>query len=192
MPAALSTPDVIVLLVCAVVAVRGAWKGFAWQIVRTVGLIAAIAGALLWHRDAGAWLEERVGILSDATAPIVAFVVIGLGILLLATWLAWVARGALRSVKLGGLDRFLGFLAGAVMGLVLATAGFLAWGAFVQEDTLRETLEDTVSGRFMAKVVRLTRPVLPEFLEGPFGSALDTLDRMAEQENAPEAAPESE
>ena len=39
MLAALSTPDTIVAIVCAVAAVRGAVKGFAWQVVRTIGLI---------------------------------------------------------------------------------------------------------------------------------------------------------
>ncbi len=52
MLAALSTPDTIVAVVCAVAAVRGAVKGFAWQVVRTIGLVGALWGAGAWHERA--------------------------------------------------------------------------------------------------------------------------------------------
>ncbi|MHC5012753.1 MAG: CvpA family protein, partial [Planctomycetota bacterium] len=111
-PATLTTPDTIVLIVCAILAVRGAFKGFAWQSVRTLGLIAAFIGAGLWHRRFGAWLDE-VSFLGEDPASWVAWFAIAVGIFLLATFFAWMAKGAMHKVKLGGIDRLLGFGLGA-------------------------------------------------------------------------------
>ena len=40
--AALATADLVVLVVCGLLALRGAFKGFAWQAVRPVGLVGAV------------------------------------------------------------------------------------------------------------------------------------------------------
>ena len=138
MLAALSTPDTIVAIVCAVAAVRGAVKGFAWQVVRTIGLVGALWGAFAWNERFGAWIQETVPLVPDVASDWVALFVIFLGLLLVATWFAWMAKGALRTVKLGGIDRLLGFVAGAAMGLIVVTAGFLAWGSWVRTETLRD------------------------------------------------------
>lgn len=180
MLAALSTPDTIVAVVCAVAAVRGAVKGFAWQVVRTIGLVGALWGAGAWHERFGAWLDANVPFVPEMTADWIAWFVIFLGLLLLATWFAWMAKGALRTVKLGGLDRLFGFAAGAVMGLILVTAGFLIWGSFVRSQTLRSTLEGSVTVPYMAMVVDLVEPVLPNDVRKRWSEVLHTLDDIVE------------
>jgi len=182
MLAALSTPDTIVVIVCAVAAVRGAVKGFAWQIVRTIGLIGALWGAFAWHERFGAWLEETVPPIPDVATDLVALLVIFVGLLLLATWFAWMAKGALKTIKLGGVDRFLGFGTGAAMGLILMTAGLLFVGSFVPTPTLRDKLEGSVTVPYMAKVVELLEPVLPEYLRERWKGNLDTLDEVVEKD----------
>jgi len=178
--AALSTPDTIVAIVCAVAAVRGALKGFVWQVVRLIGLVAALWGAGAWHERFGAWLDANVSFIPGAAADWVAWFAIFLGLFLLATWFAWMARGALRKAKLSGVDRLFGFVAGGALGLVLVTAGFLIWGSFVRSETLKETLKDSVTVPLMAKVVDVVEPVLPSDVHRRWGDVLATLDEVAD------------
>lgn len=156
----LTTPDVIVLAVILAAAVRGAWKGMAWQLVRTVGLVAALWLAATFDEPFGAWLGERVGFLENV-ASFAAWFLIFLGAIAVATWFAWMAKGAMQKVLLGGVDRLFGFLLGGVMGLLLATVGFLAWGNFVSDEYLQETMEGSVSLAWMHKVVDTAEPLLP-------------------------------
>jgi uncharacterized membrane protein required for colicin V production len=180
MLAALSTPDTIVAIICAVAAVRGAVKGFAWQVVRTIGLVGALWGAFAWNERFGAWIRDTVPFVPDVASDWVALFVIFLSLLLIATWFAWMAKGALRTVKLGGIDRLLGFVAGAAMGLILVTAGFLAWGSWVRPETLRDTLENSLTVPYMTKVVEIVEPVLPQHLRDRWGEILHTLDDVVE------------
>ena len=182
MLAALSTPDTIVAVVCVVAAVRGAVKGFAWQVVRTIGLMGALWGAFAWNEAFGAWIQENVPFVPDMASNWVALFVILIGLLLIATWFAWMAKGALRTVKLGGIDRLLGFGAGAAMGLVLVTAGFLFWGSWVRTETLRETFENSITVPYMTKVVEVVEPVLPKHLRDRWGEILHTLDDVVEED----------
>lgn len=182
MLAALSTPDTIVAIVCAVAAVRGAVKGFAWQVVRTIGLVGALWGAGAWHERFGAWIEENVPFIPDVAGDWVAWFTIFLGLVLLATWFAWMAKGALKTVKLGGIDRLLGFGAGAVMGLILVTAGFLIWGSWVRTATLKSTLEGSITVPYMAKVVDIVEPGLPADVRNRWSEVLHTLDEVVEDD----------
>jgi membrane protein required for colicin V production len=172
---ALTTPDTLVLVACVLFALRGAWKGFAWQAVRTVGLVAALLGAGAWHQRFGVWLDDHVTFLPSAATPWVAWFLILAGLLFVATFFAWMAKGAVHRVELGGVDRLLGFGMGAVMGLVLMTAGFLVWGSWVQEDTLRSTLDGSVSVGWMARVVDTVEPFLPADVAKRWGPVLHTL-----------------
>lgn len=180
MLAALSTPDTIVAVACAVIAVRGAVKGFAWQVVRTLGVFGALWGAGAGHERFGAWLDANIPFIPEMASAWVAWFAIFLGLWLLATWFAWMAKGALKTVKLGGIDRILGFAAGGVMGLVLVTAGFLIWGSFASSSTLRSTLEGSITVPYMAKVVDVVEPLLPGDVRNRWSEVLRTLDEVVE------------
>ena len=125
----LTTPDWIVLGLCLVLGARGAVKGFAWQLVRTIGLIAGLWGATRFYAPVGDWLDERLPI-PEMTTPVVAW----LGILALTVvvfgFFAWIVKGAMKKVNLGGLDRVLGFFLGGVMALTFAAIAFVLWGHY--------------------------------------------------------------
>jgi membrane protein required for colicin V production len=174
--AALATPDLVVLAVCALFALRGAWKGFAWQAVRTIGLVLALFVAGWGHVRFGVWLGAHVGLLPDGAAPWVAWFGLLAGVFLVATFFAWMARGAVRSVKLGGLDRLLGFAMGALMGLVLVTVVFLLWGSWVPRERLESVRRDSVTIPWMAKVVEVAEPWVPEDVRLHWGPVMHALD----------------
>lgn len=156
----LSTPDLIVLVVGGVLAVRGAFKGFAWQAVRTVGLVGAIVVANLFYERLAGWLDEHVSFLPFES--IVAWVVIAIGIYVLLGLFAYMARGLVRSARLTTLDRGLGLLMGAAMGFVLCTLGFSIYASFQTKEETRDTFHGSHAVRYMAQAVRAAKPLAPE------------------------------
>lgn len=177
----LATPDMIVLGLVAVLGIRGAIKGFAWQLVRTIGLIAGLWGATRFYDPVGVWLDERTPI-PELTTPVVAWLGILAGTVLVFGFLAWIAKGAVKSVKLGGLDRVLGFVLGAVMALTFAAIAFVLWGHFTGEDELQETLENSVSARLMAEAIDVVAPLFPEQTRERFRKSLDALEEAADED----------
>ncbi len=160
--AALTTPDMIVLVVCLLLAVRGTFKGFAWQAVRTVGLWAAIVIAGWQNERVGAWLNDNIGFLPSAWKEEAGWFLILVVVWILAVIISYMARGAMRNASLTGTDRCLGFAMGAVMGVALCTIVFVIWGKWVGEDELRQTLESSFSVRYLAVFVDVVNPIIPD------------------------------
>jgi uncharacterized membrane protein required for colicin V production len=158
---AVTTVDGVVLAVVGLMVLRGLWKGFAWQAVRTVGLVAALWGATAWHEPIGRRLASTIDVLPDAAAPWIAWVALVVVLFLAAAYLAWVARGLVQQFQLGGIDRLFGIASGAALGLLLATAGVLVWASFVPEAHVREALRGSVTAPWMGRTVDLLEPVLP-------------------------------
>jgi uncharacterized membrane protein required for colicin V production len=173
-----STVDGIVLVVIGLMVLRGLWKGFAWQAVRTVGLVGALWGATAWHEPVGKRLASTFGFVPDAAAPWIAWALLVVGLFLAAAYLAWVARGLVRQLELGGLDRVLGLVSGAVLGLLFATAGFLAWASFVPDDHVRDALQGSVTAPWMSKTVDLLEPILPTDLQRKWQGLLASLETV--------------
>jgi uncharacterized membrane protein required for colicin V production len=174
---AVSTIDGIVLVLVGFMVLRGVTKGFAWQAVRTVGLVGALWGATAWHEPVGQRLAATFGFLPDALAPWVAWGALVVVLFLAAAYLAWVARGFVRQLQLAGVDRVLGIVSGAVLGLLLATAGFLAWASFVPDDHVRDALQGSRTAPWMAGTVDLLGPILPSNLRQKWGGVLASLEK---------------
>lgn len=175
----LTTPDLIVLGLAAVLGIRGAIKGFAWQLVRTIGLIAGLWGATRFYAPVGDWLDERIAII-DPGPEVLAWVGILAGTVLVFGFFAWIAKGAVKSIKLGGFDRVLGFVLGCVMALTFAAIAFVMWGHFAGEDELQDALENSISARAMAEVVDVVEPLFPGEIRERFRKSLDALDEAGE------------
>jgi len=176
--AALTVPDTIVLGICLILALRGAWKGFVWQAVRTVGLIGSLWGATQFYVPVADWLNRTFAFIPEAATPALAWVVILLGIFLLFAFLAHMARGAIRTAQLSSVDRALGLGLGAVMGLVVCVVLFVLYGHVAKDDELHETLDGSVSARYLAETVELLDPLFPEVVRDRFRKSLDSLDAL--------------
>lgn len=161
--AALKTLDWIALGVCLLFAVRGAMKGFAWTAVRSAGVIVAVWAAFRFQIPVATWIGERVQFVPEPARPIVASLAILIGILVVATWLAWLVRGLVKEIRLGDLDRLLGFGLGAIMGLLVLTFGFFVWGQiWPNNETVANAVEGSYAGQAMAWVTEQIRPLLSE------------------------------
>ncbi|MDJ0975601.1 MAG: CvpA family protein [Planctomycetota bacterium] len=178
--ASLSTPDTIVLVMCVVLAIRGAFKGFTWQLVRTVGLIGAIWVAGWLHEPVGAWLDERLDVLPSDWNPVAAWLLLVVGAWLIVTFVAYMARGVVRTADLTSTDRVLGFAMGAVMGLAFATIAFIVYGRVADDEQLTKTLEHSVSARFMAQLIDVVEPIIPGDVCERWGETLDAIKQAGE------------
>lgn len=163
---ALTTLDLVVLGLCGVFALRGAFKGFVWQAVRLAALFGALWGAGAWY----GWLADRLRtwftFLPEKSVPFVAWGVVFFALLLLGAYLAHMARGLIRSAELSGPDRVAGLVLGAAAGLGLATllllVGAAGLNAFGQRQVLDDALQGSLTPAYMSKASELLEPLLPE------------------------------
>ena len=177
----LTTLDIAVLAVCALFALRGSLKGFAWQVVRLVALFGA-----LWGASAGDdWLTARLRVwipaLPEASVPFVAWGTLFVLLLLVGAYVAHMARGLIRSADLTGMDRVFGFALGAVTGLFFATLLLVVGGALLDTFGKRELLEDAVHASVLAKpmgtAADVLGPLLPDGVRQVWNDALASVPR---------------
>lgn len=117
------TLDIVLLLIIALVAMRGFWKGIIMMVVSLVSMIAAFYGALVFG-DTGAtylarfvtWTPQVVSMVSSVLLfVIISNAVYWIGFILMKTW---------RILPFGAtIDRILGAVLGAAQGVLLS--GFL-------------------------------------------------------------------
>ena len=88
-------------------------------------------------------------------------------------WVARVFRGAMRQTRLGPVDRVLGFFAGAALGFLFVTAGYLAWGSLVPSASIETALRGSLSGPWMARTVEALAPLVPEDQRRRWGGLSD-------------------
>lgn len=176
----LGTLDWVVLVVCAVLAVRGATRGFMWQAIRTLGLVGGIWVAGVLHRSFGVWVDERVPFIPTAWTPIAAWLGIVVGVFMIATLFAWMARGVVRDGELTTTDRTLGFVMGGVMGLAIMTIALAVYGHVASVDKLRDTIKDSVAAKGMARLVHVAEPLVPGSVRDRFEASLEALKEAGE------------
>jgi uncharacterized membrane protein required for colicin V production len=177
MPAALrlTTLDAIVVLLCAVLAFRGATKGFAWQAIRT---FAAVGGFFLAGRAAepvGALLAGPLG-LPRTGSDVVGWSVVWLCAYFVGMFVAHLARDVVRGFRLGALDRALGLVLGALLGLSISAFGLVLWASTKEPREIRETLDRSVTVEWMARLVRAVKPAFPPEARRRWGAVLDSLE----------------
>ncbi|MEW5887922.1 MAG: CvpA family protein [Pseudomonadota bacterium] len=118
--------DYMVLAVVGASVLLGAWRGLFSEVLALAAWIVAFVAARTFAGDAapllGAWIKE------GALQYLVAFVVIFVGVILLAALLRLAVSKLLRAVGLGPLDRFLGAVFGVLRGAVVVLVAVLAAG----------------------------------------------------------------
>src|SRR5688572_8647278 len=109
----MTAPDGITLAVVVFFALRGAVKGFVWQLLRTGGLVLALWLATRHHVAVGRFLADRFSFVPRTGSDIVGWGAVAIGMFVAVTLVAHVARQHVRALRLGGPDRLLGAALGA-------------------------------------------------------------------------------
>lgn len=143
--------DYVVLAIVGLFLLAGLARGFVAESLSLGAFLAAAIAVRLFHEPVTGWLEPRTG--GEASAAIVAFLLLFFGVLLAGRLIAGVAGRATRSSAIGAFDRLAGGGFGILKGLVLATVLFMtvrfATGFFDSRRQSPEWLTASVSAPFL-------------------------------------------
>jgi uncharacterized membrane protein required for colicin V production len=170
-----SAVDAVALGLVAVLAVRGAIRGFAWQAIRTGSVVLGFFLGARFGGPVGAFLVDHVGV-PASSGDVVGWALVWLATYLVGTSVAHVAKGSIRGVQLGSLDRLLGAALGGLLGLSIAAFALVLWASTKQPDEIRASLGRSVSVEWMARLVRAAKPVFPEGVVRRWEPVLDSLE----------------
>ena len=101
--------DYIIIILVIISAVKGATKGFIYELASLVALVGGIWGAIKFSYATKTYLVERLG-MTNSHINIIAFVITFVIIIILVHLLAKAIEKALKSVSLGAANRILGFV----------------------------------------------------------------------------------
>lgn len=123
--------DWIILLIIMFSALLAAAQGFVFEIISLAGTVAAYLLAAWGCARVAPWFLPYVK--TQAFAQLGGFLAIFFGLILLVGALARIVRWMVHEVGLRGVDRVLGAAFGFARGMVIVTAGLLAFTAFAPE-----------------------------------------------------------
>jgi membrane protein required for colicin V production len=146
--------DYVGLALVSIFLVLGVVRGLWWQVIRLVGLVAAVAAARFLAPQAEPWLADTFPGLTQRVAFGISWVAVFLATLMLATLLALLGRRALAALQLSSMDRIAGGFAGALTGLVVFVVLLGGMVHLTPKDWARETLAETYSRDLMITFTR--------------------------------------
>jgi len=120
---ALTSLDIIVLILVAGAALLGLKRGFVTEVLSLFAWVAVIFAVKLFHLPLSRALAGPVGTVSGAAT--LAYLLLTAGTWALGRMVANAIGARTRTSVLGSVDRALGFGFGALKGLILASLGFL-------------------------------------------------------------------
>lgn len=122
----LATIDLILLAALALSAFFGALRGLVRELLSIVIWVVAILGAFRYGSALGDWLN-----LDGRLAGPAGFAIIFVAVFVAGAWGKKVLAGFVAAVGLGGVDRLLGFLFGAVRGALICLAVLILVRPFI-------------------------------------------------------------
>ena len=100
--------DIIIIVLLVISAIRGAVKGFIYEITSLIALIAGVWGAIELSGASETFLIEKLN-LNNNYVHIIAFVVTFLLIIILVHFIGKAVEKAIETIKLNFINRLLGF-----------------------------------------------------------------------------------
>jgi membrane protein required for colicin V production len=146
--------DAAMAIVVVLGMVRGAWRGFTWQMASIASLVVGYAAAHTGSAQVAGYLPGEPEV-QRALAMAFVYIAVSGGIF----GIAWMVRGTLRKLKLDAYDRHLGMLLGGLEGVGV---GLLATLFVVSvAPATREPIFSSPTGRVVGTVMNNIGPVLP-------------------------------
>ena len=157
----LPTADIVILTLILLSAVIGLFRGLVREVVSLVIWASAIVGATVFASTVADYLT-----MIDASRAIrvaIGFAVVFFGVLIAGGLLQWWLARLIQSTGLGGTDRFLGFVFGALRGGLVVVAVLIVARPFAEtSDWWQESLLRPELLVFEEDILQLFRATEPE------------------------------
>jgi membrane protein required for colicin V production len=125
--------DIVIIVIIAVSAFMGLRIGLIKAVLSLVGVIVGVILAGLFYVP----LSEQLSFIPhEGAAKVVAFIIILVGIMVIASILAWLLKLAVSLVMLGWVNRAGGAVFGLVLGAIFCSALLAIWAKFVGAETI--------------------------------------------------------
>lgn len=167
----IATFDLIVLILVGVSLIRGAWRGFAWQVASLASMIVGTVAAVRF----GPQLGERLSAETPWNHYLGMFIVFAASGLLIWMLFRWISA-AIDRMKLKDFDRQLGAVFGAIKGLLIA--GIVAFFGVTLSEGFRVVVLSSRSGPVLTKLIERAATVLPPEVRRQMGEYLDEFERQ--------------
>ena len=146
--------DAAMAIVVILGMIRGAWRGFTWQVASIASLILGYTAAHTGSAQAASYLPGEP-VVQRVLAMALIYVAVSGGIF----GLAWMIRGTIRKLKFEAYDRHLGTLLGGIEGVGV---GMLATLFLVSvAPSLRQPVFSSPTGHLVGALMNNLGPVLP-------------------------------
>ncbi|MFC2017423.1 CvpA family protein [Chloroflexota bacterium] len=128
--------DIIIIVVIAIAALLGLRIGIIKAVLSLAGLIVGVILAGRYYVP----LSEQLAFIPQANAAkVVAFAIILIGIMVMASVLAWFLKWVASIVMLGWINRAGGAIFGLVLGAIFCSALLAIWVKFLGVETIAES-----------------------------------------------------
>ncbi|MBA4030352.1 MAG: hypothetical protein C0478_05600 [Planctomyces sp.] len=150
----MTTYDIVMLLIVVGMAIQGAWRGLAWQ-------VAPVASLILGYMVAGPLSPSLAPLfgkppLADVLALVAVYVAVSLAVYLMIRSV----KESLEKLKLAEFDKHLGFLLGAVKGIILTVVVTVV--LITVSPAAREMILQTESHSIARLIIGEALPLMPE------------------------------
>ena len=180
----LAALDIVGLVVLGLLVLLGLWRGLWWQVIRLVGVVAAVALARAFGAGLAEPIAERWPDVSSRLAYGIAWIGIFLVTMGAATLLGLLGTKLLAAMQLGLVNRVGGGVAGAVTGILIHVAVLVALVQLAPE----EFVGRAVAGTYSEKLYDAVGSRWPVVIN-PSADAAAEVDLLLERANLLRATP---
>jgi membrane protein required for colicin V production len=162
--------DIVLIIVLAFSTLRSVRKGFSREIIGLAASLFALVLAMWFYGLAGSYIAPYVG--SPATANMLGFGLVAIGVLIAGSLTGWIVSRFLRTIGLSFLDRLLGGVFGLLRGLLIAIAFLTAYIAFMPHGERDNAPSAVVHSRIAPSILEASHlfvAIAPMELKQSFG-----------------------
>ena len=148
--------DIVILIIIGVCAFIGLRKGLIKAVLSLAGLIVGVVLAGRYFRP---FSEHLTFIPNETLARIAAFLIILIGVMVIATLLARLLKWAISAIMLGWVDRVGGVMFGIFLGAMLCSAGLAIWARIAGTEG---AISESIIARLLLDRFPLVLALLPD------------------------------
>lgn len=177
--------DLIIVAVVLISAALAMIRGFTREILSIAAWLAAAVAAIYLHHHVVPYLTPYI---KNATAAqLAAGAIVFLVTLIIVSFITVRISDSILDSSIGALDRTLGFLFGAVRGVLLAAVAFAFFGWLVSEATQPAWVREAKSKPYLLQLSDWLFKLLPENLENEILKRLHSPSAPGPDASTPEA-----